>query len=196
MFPYQKKLALEQYKKTISTHIFTSHFVYFSLQEVFRVRRLRLNIETKKSRKVYSLYLFLLTGQLPYTRKFYPSWKNSNSHAFLKAKAAANRVQVSVRPANKFIVLDEIITQIIPKQFPNETRIWRFQGTNIMVLVPMASLTKNTAFLQAKNSYFPNFSLILHFALSNTTSFQKLFFMRIFKIITSDQKIKGLDLIE
>jgi len=150
MFPYKKNLALEQYQKTISTHVFTSHFVYFSLQEVFRVRRLRLNIETKKSKKVHPLYLFLLTGQLPYTRKFYPSWKNSNTHAVLKPKAAINRVQVSVRPANKFIILNEILTQIIPKQLNSEKRIWRFQEANMQVLIPTASLTKSTAFLQAK----------------------------------------------
>jgi hypothetical protein len=196
MFPYQKNLALEQYKKTISTHVFTSHFVYLSLQEVPRVRRLRLNIETKKSKKVHPLYLFLLTGQIPYTKKFYPSWKNSNSQTVVKTKAAINRVQVCVRPANKFIILDEIITQIIPKQLISETPIWGFQDANILVFVPMASLTKSTALLQAKNNYFPNFALTLHFAFSNTTAFQKLFFLRIFKIIQSKQKIKSLDIIE
>jgi len=196
MFPYQKNLALKQYQKTISTQVFTSHFVYFSLQEVFRVRRLRLNIETKKSKKVHPLYLFLLTGQLPYTRKFNPSWKNSNTHAVLKPKASINRVQVSIRPANKFIILDELLTQIIPKQLNSETRIWRFQEANMQVLVPTASLTKSTAFLQAKNNYFPNFPLTLHFTLSNTTAFQKLFFLRIYKIIKSEHKIPGLDLFE
>lgn len=196
MFPYKKNLALEQYQKTISTHVFTSHFVYFSLQEVPRVRRLRLNIETKKSKKVHSLYLFLLTGQIPYTRKFYPSWKNSNSHAFLKPKATTHRVQVCVRPTNKFRILSEILTQIIPKQLTHETRIWRFQEAKMLVLVPMASLTKSTVYLQAKNNYFPNFPLTLHFTLSDTTAFQKLFFLRISRIITSEHKLKGLDFIE
>jgi len=73
MFPYKKNLALEQYQKTIFTNIFTSNFVYSNIQEIPRVRRLRLNIKTKKSKKVHSLYLFLLTGQIPYIRKFYPS---------------------------------------------------------------------------------------------------------------------------
>jgi len=41
----------------------------------------------------------------------------------LKPKAAINRVQVSVRPANKFIILNEILTQIIPKQLNSEKRI-------------------------------------------------------------------------
>lgn len=196
MFPYKKNLALEQYQKTISTHVFTSNFVYLSLQEIPRVRRLRLNIETKKSKKVHPLYLFLLTGQVPYTRKFYPSWKNSNSHAFLKPKAAIHRVQVCVRPKTKFIILSEILTQIIPKQLTHETRIWHFQEAKMLVLVPMASLTRSTAHLQAKNSYFPNFSLTLHFTLSDTTAFQKLFFLRMWRIITPENKFNGLDLIK
>ncbi len=196
MFPYQKNFALEQYQKTIFTHIFTSNFVYPDLQNIPSIRRLRLNIETKKSKKAHALYLFLLTGQIPYTRKFYPSWKNSNSQAFLRPKKATHRVQVCARPAQKLIMLSEIITQLIPKQLTNETRIWRFQEDKMMIFIPIASLIRSTIFLQAKNNYFPNFSLILHITFPNMTAFQKLFFIRISRIITSQQKIKGLDLFE
>lgn len=176
--------------------MFTSHFVYFRLQDVPLVRRLRVNIDTKKSKKVHPLYLFLLTGQIPYTKKFYPSWKNSSTHSAIKPRALTNRVQVCVRPRNKFVIVSEILNHIIPKQIAHEKPIWHFQDEHLMVIVPMASLTKSTAYLQGKNSYFPNFALTLHFTLNNITAFQKLFFLRSFKIIQSSQKIKGLDFIE
>jgi hypothetical protein len=196
MFPYKKNLALEQYQKTIFTNIFTSNFVYSNIQEIPRVRRLRLNIKTKKSKKVHSLYLFLLTGQIPYIRKFYPSWKNSNSQASLKPKKLTDRVQICVRPRNKLKILSEIVTQLITKQLPHETRIWRFQGAKMLILVPMASLMKSTASLQGKNNYFPNFPLTMQITFPNMTAFQKLFFIRSLRIVTAEQKIKGLDLFE
>lgn len=196
MLPDKKNYALRQYQKTGLTQIFTSNFVYSNLENIPRVRRLRLNVETKKSKKAHSLYLFLLTGQIPYTKKFYPSWKNSTSQAFLKPKKATHRVQVCVNPANRSIILSEIITQLIPKQLTNETPIWRFQGDKMIVVVPMASLIRNTGLLQGKNNYFPNFSLMLHLTFPKMTAFQKLFFIRVSRIIASQQKIPGLDLFE
>jgi hypothetical protein len=44
-----------------------------------------------------------------------------------------------------------------------------------------------------KNTYFPNIPLALEFQFSNTTAFQKIFFLRALKILSPDPKVPGLD---
>jgi len=44
-----------------------------------------------------------------------------------------------------------------------------------------------------KNTYFPNIPLAFQFQFSNTTGFQKIFFLRALKILSLDPKVPALD---
>lgn len=192
----KKKLGLKQYQRTILPNVLTSQFLYSRLQDVPRIKRLRLNIQTKKSKNIHFLYLWLFTGKKPHSRKFNPSWKHSISNPLLKTKAKASRLQVAVRRKKICFLTHQILFQIISKQISQEKRVWRFQGRYIQAVIPAIPLTKATVFLQAKNSFFPNIPLTLHVQCSNATAFQKLFILRALKILSSEQKIKKLDMID
>jgi len=58
-----------------------------------------------------------------------------------------------------------------------------------------APLTKKTYLLQMKNTYFPTFALGFKFRFSNTTAFQKIFFLRALKVLSSTAKIPALDIL-
>ena len=198
MLPYPKNLTLKKYQRSFLTFILTSEFIYSATQDISQIKRLRLNIKTKKKKKINYFYLWLLTGQMPQSRKFHFSWKKkkTSTNEFVKTKVKSNLVQVAIRSKNKFLILQEILFAIIAKQINYEKKIWNFKHQHIQILIPAAPLTRSTIFLQAKNSYFPNIPLILYVTFSNTTAFQKLFILRALKILTSMQQIKNLDFIE
>ena len=198
MLPYPKNVTLKNYQRSFLTFILTSEFVYSATQDIAQIKRLRLYIKTKKKKKINYFYLWLLTGQMPHSRKFHLSWKRKKTSAneFVKTKVRSNCVQVAIHSKNKFSVIQEILFAIIAHQINYEKKIWNFQHQHIQILIPAAPLTRSTIFLQAKNSYFPNIPLSLHIKFSNTTAFQKLFILRALKILTSVQQIKNLDLIE
>lgn len=199
MLPYPKNLTLKNYQRSFLTYILTSEFIYSATQDVARIKRFRLNIQTKKKKKINYFYLWLLTGQMPCSRKFYPSWRKkrkTSTNLVVKTKVKSNRLQVAIRSKNKFLIIQEILFTIISHQLNYEKKIWNFQHQHIQILIPSAPLTRSTVFLQAKNGYFPNIPLHLHIKFSNTTAFQKLFLLRALKILTSTQQIKNLDQID
>jgi hypothetical protein len=123
------------------------------------------------------------------------SWKNKGSNsALLRVKARKHYLHVAIRPVNQWTNLHEILEQIIASQLSAEKRIWTFKNNQLQVLIPMAPITLKTRLVQAKNSYFPTISLRLCFTWNGISAFQKLLFLRIFRILNRELKIKGFDL--
>jgi len=85
--------------------------------------------------------------------------------------------------------------QIISQQINSEKRVWIFQDQLIRINIPSVPLTKKTFFLQPQNNYFLNLRLLVQFQFSISTAFEKVFFLRFFQTLNSEQKIKGLDCI-
>jgi hypothetical protein len=100
---------------------------------------------------------------------------------------------VAVKSKNKFALLHESLMEIISKQISSERRAWRFKRHIVQVLIFSVPLTKSTSLLQMKNTYFPTFSMRLRFCFSNATAFQKVFFLRSLKVLSTRNKILALD---
>lgn len=71
-------MQIEQYQKTILTHILTSQFVYSKPEEKCELTSHELSIEKKKKKKFYYLYLFLTTKKKPYVKEQQIISKNLN----------------------------------------------------------------------------------------------------------------------
>lgn len=193
MLPYHKNFAFQQYQQISVKTCFTSQFIYSSLEDIPNLKRMDISIQTKKRKHIHFFYLWLLTGQIPYSRKFYPSWKNTGSNPLLRAKAKIHPLKVSVRPKNKCVLLHEILAQIISKQLSSEKHVWNFEKNQVQVIIPASPVTPSTNFLQAKNSYFPTIPLRLYFTWNRVSAFQKLMILRTLKILSPEPKVKGLD---
>jgi hypothetical protein len=69
---------IKQYKNTILTNILSSQFVYSSVGQKCELKKQELIIQSKKTKKIHYLYLFLTTNKRPYAKKYYISQKNSS----------------------------------------------------------------------------------------------------------------------
>jgi hypothetical protein len=190
---YSKNRTLKQYTQGIFQHLLSSQFVYPMPEEFVQLKRLRLKIQTRKQKKIHYMYLWLFTRKIPYLRKFRPSWKNTSRNILLKTKAKSHSLQVTISSKNKFAILYEILMQMISKQTNSEKQIWNFQHQNVQAMIFAVPLTERTYSLQMKNTYFPSIPLVFQFQFSNTTAFQKLFFLRALKILSPVSKIPALD---
>jgi len=191
----KKNITLNQYKILTLDPILTSQFIYSTPEEIIKLKALRLELKSKKNQKLHFFYLWLLTGKLPYRRKF-SSFLKIPSISFLKRiKTKIQYLEIKLKSRKKFFILSEILTQIISQQINSEKKVWTFQDQFVRSMIPFVPLTKGTFLLQPKNNYFLNLPLILQFQLSKSTAFQKLFFLRFLQILNSEQKIKSLDLI-
>jgi hypothetical protein len=191
----KNNLILNQYKNLTLTPILTSHFIYSTPEEIINLKAFRLELKSKKNQKLHFFYLWLLTGRLPYRRKFSSFLKTPSISLFKRVKTKIQYLQVKLKSRKKTFILSEILAQIISQQINSEKKVWTFQDQFVRTMIPFVPLTKGTFLLQPKNNYFLNLPLVLQFQFSKSTAFQKLFFLRFLQILASEQKIKGLDLI-
>jgi len=194
MLPYKKNGSLKQYQNLIFKNILSSQFVYSTQQDITQLKRVRINIHTKKNKKIHYFYLWLLTGQIPYLRKFHSSTKKGSINPLLRTKAKNHSLQVAVQPKKNLFLLAEILTSIISKQIIFEKKVWTFWNQNVRIMIPFTPLTRSTIRLQAKNSYFPYIPLAFNLQFKKATAFQRLFFLRALRIINKESQIKNLDL--
>ena len=163
MLSSKKNLILTQYKALTFDPLVTSQFLYSTPEEVINLKALRLELKSKKNQKLHFFYLWLLTGKIPYRRKFSSFLKKPAVPLFKKTKTKLQYLQVRIKSRKKKI-------SFVP-------------------------LTKKTFFLQPKNNYFLNLLLLVQFQFSISTAFEKVFFLRFFQTLNSEQKIKNLDCI-
>jgi len=174
----QKKQNLNSYASWTLSNLFTSQFLHSSYEDLLFLKKANLVIQTRKNKKIHYFYLWLLTRQNPYAKKFFLAEKTISSFAqpFLKVKPKRQRIEVSLKKKHTWLVLHEILWEIISKQINAEKTIWTYRQPNLQLTIPFVPLTKSTFFLQASNSYFPNIPLTLIFSFSCATGFQKIFF--------------------
>lgn len=188
-----KNKNLKKYTLGLWQYISTSQFIYMNPEKIIKLKRLSFRIETRKQKKIHFVYLWLLTKKIPYLKKFYPAWKNNSRNNLIKTKQKKYSLQVKISTKNKFNLLYNILMEIISKQIHSEKKIWTFQADQVRVSLFSVPLTKNTVLLQIKNTYFPNIPMTLQFKFSKTTAFQKLFFLRSLKILSTFSKIAAFD---
>jgi len=195
MLSCQKTLSLNSYKSWTLSNLFTSQFIHSTYNDLLFLKKVNLIIHTRKNKKIHYFYLWLLTRQHPYAKKFFLAEKNISLFAqpFLKVKPKRQRIEVFLKKKHTWLVLHEILWEIISKQINAEKTIWTYQQPNLQLTIPFVPLTKSTFFLQASNSYFPSIPLTLIFSFSCTTAFQKIFFLRALKFLSADTKLKILD---
>ena len=70
---FSKNVTLKQYTRGLFQDILTSQFIYSKPEKCTVLKKLFLLVETKKQKKIHYMYLWLLTKQIPYLKKFYPS---------------------------------------------------------------------------------------------------------------------------
>ena len=193
----KKKMALNSYVRWTLNSFFTSQFLYFNTNNILRLKRLTCKIATRKNKKIHYFYLWLLTKQTPYSKKFYVAKKNTSMYGttFLNAKSKRQVLEIMLKKKYMWPIIHEILWQIISKQMHAEKAVWAYEQSNVKIKIPFVPLTESTFFLQAKNNYFPNIPLTLKFYFSFTSAFQKLFFLRMLKFLSHDTKVKTLDLL-
>ena len=196
MFSTQKNANFNTYVRGTLSHLFASQFLPSHPDSILQLKRLYFIIQTKKTKKIHYLYLWLLTGQQPHSAKFNSSWKNTSPSHLVKAKAKRQRVQISVSKKHHFRLLNDILWQIIAKQTTAEKKVCTYKQLNVQLKIMAVPLTPKTLILQALNSYFPNIPFWLQFRFSYSTAFEKIFFLRALKLFSSESKCKGLDSFE
>ena len=189
MTTYLKNVNLKKYTSGIFQHLLTSQFIYATPENCIRLKRLRFKIQTRKLKKIHYMYLWLLTKRRPYLQKFHSSWKNISKNNPLKIKMKTHCLNVTLKKKNNFAMLHKILIHMISKQTHSEKQVWTFDQHLLKVILFSVPLTQDTYLLQKKNTYFPQIPLTLIFYFSNTTAFQKLFFVRALRILSSLEKI-------
>jgi hypothetical protein len=191
-----KNVTLKQYTLGTFRHIASSQFIYEHLGDIIELKSLTIKIPTRKYKKIHYFYLWLLTKKRPYLQKSYPSFSSSkkSKNIFLKTKTKNYSLNVMISSKNTFHMLYEILMQMISKQTHSEKKVWTFQQHLVYAMIFSAPLTKATLLLQMKNTYFPTIPIHFGFCFSKTTAFQKLFFLRALKILSSITKIPALDI--
>jgi hypothetical protein len=193
---YGKNTHLDSYVHGTLNNLFASQFLSTNPDSILELKKLFVNIQTKKNKKIHYFYLWLLTGRRPYLAKFNFSWKHTSQNSWVKTKTKRQLVQIRIKEKHSFHFLHEILWQIITKQTHAEKRVCAYKQLDVQLYMIAIPLTQSTLALQALNSYFPNIPLTLQFRFSYATAFQKLFFVRALKLLSHDSKIKGLDLFE
>ena len=196
MLPYSKKLTFEKFSNEFLPLILSSEFLYLTPNRIPTICRLRINIYTKRVKRIHSFYLWLLTGQKPFRKKFHPSQTRHSSRFSQRKKTRSKHIQLTIQSSNAYFVLRELLFNITSKQMNYEKPIWRFRHKDIQLSIPITPLTRSTVRLKTKNNYFPNIFLRLGLTFSPSTAFQRLFFVKALKLIHAKPQIKGLDTFE
>ena len=178
-------VQINQYQKTILTHILSSQFVYSSLNEKCELKSHALSIEKKRKKKIYYLYLFLTTKQKPYVKEQHIVSKNLNKkNNLVRAKIRSVKWKVEIKKSHSNDFLSYMLFQILPFQTNFEQKILKLSTKNLDLVIPHAPLTTRTESLKPKNSYLPDIPLIWRLKWTKKTSiFQKIFILKHLKIL-------------
>ena len=188
-------MSLKQYTILTLKHLVSSQFLASRPDNVANVKRMWFTIQTKKIKQINYLYLWFFTYQLPASPRFRLVKTNASQIWMVKRKIRKQYLQVLIKKRKQYFFLQQLLKLIIAKQFSSEKRTWTLYQNCINVKIATAILTHQTAGLQTKNNYFPLIPLELRFRFSQATIFEKLFLLRAFQILSSRQKLKGLDII-
>ena len=159
-----------------------------------RIQAIRIQIQSKRRKNVYFFFLWLLTNQRPYARKFNRSQKTF-VNSLLKTKPKLFHLHVQTFSKRIYVLLQQILFELISIQLNYEKRIWRFIDNCIEIKIPSVILTPRIATLFSTNNYFPEIPLKARLYWSRSSAFERIFFLRALKVLTSTQKITALDFI-
>ncbi len=193
MLSDEKKTHFNSYARWTLRNLFASQFLCSSPDSLVRIKRLHVNIQARKNKKIFYFYLWFLTKQHPYATRFNLAQKNLASNNFLQTKPKRQRLEVDIKNKNIFVFLHEILWQVIIKQTNAEKKVWSYQKLNLLINMYGVPLTQKTLMLQGSNNYLSYIPLKLQFRFSCTTAFEKLFFLRALKFLSQNPKLKALD---
>ena len=183
-------MSLKSYLMLTLTHLASSQFISANRHHVVRFQYVQFNSQMKRKKLINYVYLWFFTGQLPVSTKSYVSSKNN---PFLKLNVKKKYYSVPLKKRKIFVFFQYLVKNLISKQITSEKKVWSFYRHYVNIDIPITIITHRTAFLQAKNNYFPRISLELRLQFSNSTAFEKLFLLRGLKILNPHQKIKNLE---
>ena len=114
---------MKQYQNMVWSNILSSQFVYSALNQKCELKKQELIIQSKKTKKIHYLYLFLTTNKRPYAKKYYVSQKNSNKkNRVVKTKSKAVTWKVEIQPKKFYEIFSRMLFQIIPFQNNSEKK--------------------------------------------------------------------------
>ena len=188
---------IKQYNNLIFSHILSSQFVYSALNQKCELKKQELIIQSKKTKKIHYLYLFLTTNQRPYAKKYYLSQKNTNKkNSSVKTKSKAVTWKVEIQPKKFYEIFYRMLFQIIPFQNNSEKKVLKIQEKSLDLIINYAPLTSCTIGLKSKNSYISDIPLIWRLKWTKTSLFQKIFFLKHFKMLNDNVFFKRLENVE
>ena len=188
-------LQIQQYQKTVFTQILSSQFVYSCINEKCELKKQTLIIENKKMKKLYYLYLFLLTKKKPYVKKQYLVAKNFNKkNSLTKPKTKSVTWKVEIKNSKFYQIFSQMLFQIIPFQTNSEKKILKLKQSNLDLVLQYAPLTTTTFGLKAKNNYLSDIPLTWRLKWTkNTSTFQKIFILKHFRILNESFEFRRLE---
>jgi hypothetical protein len=192
MFKVQNKVRLKKYTNSILKNLLSSQFVYNDLNLLPRIQAIRIQIQSKRRKNVYFFFLWLLTNQRPYARKFNRSQKTF-VNSLIKTKPKLFRLHSQMSSKRIYVLLQEFLFELISIQLNYEKKIWRFADNCIELKIPTVVLTQRISILFATNNYFPEIPLKVRLYWSRSSAFERIFFLRALKVLTSTQRITALD---
>ena len=188
---------IKQYQKKIFENILSSQFLYSSINQKCHLKEQELILQNKKTKKIHYLYLFLTASKKPYAKKYDVSPKNSSKKTrTLKTKSKAVIWQVNISKQKFYQMFSLMLFQIIPAQSNSEKKILKLQENNLDVIISYAPLTSRTSNLKPKNSYLSDIPLIWRLKWTNSSLFQKIFFLKHFKVLNEGLPYKRLEYVD
>lgn len=192
MFKIQNKVRLKKYTNSILTNLLSSQFIYNDLNLLPRIQAIWVQIQSKRRKNVYFFFLWLLTNQRPYAHKFNRSQKTF-VNSLTKTKPKLFRLNTQISSKRIYVLLQEFLFELISIQLNYEKKIWRFAGNCIEIKIPTVVLTQRISTLFSANNYFPEIPLKVRLYWSSSSAFERMFFLRALKVLTSTQRITALD---
>ena len=188
---------IKQYQNLILSNILSSQFVYSALNQKCELKKQELLIQSKKTKKIHYLYLFLTTNKRPYAKKYYVSQKNSNKkNRVVKTRSKAVTWKVEIQPKKFYEIFYRMLFQIIPFQNNSEKKILKIQEKSLDLIIHYAPLTSRTIGLKSKNSYISDIPLIWRLKWTKSSLFQKVFILKHFKVLNENISFKRLESLE
>lgn len=186
---------LSQFHAQTFTSMLTSKFVYNRLDEVPQSFDVQLRIRKKKLLSTHYLYLYLLTGNKPYVKKYVTGkGKHQAGKKSTETKAHTSlSIEVNLEGGKALPTLQRLLFDVIPEQSINEQSAITVDQSKVVLHVVSATLTNETKKLKSANNYIDEFGFDVQFQFPVDSLYQRIWMLKSLRLLDDSDAVPNLD---
>jgi hypothetical protein len=185
-------IFLKKYYTINFSNISSSQFIYETNKHLVSSPEFKCLISFDKLDGTHYLYLFLLTQQVPRLVKYKQSSIKSRNENISNLNKKSLILYVFLKSYNIWKVMSILFLYIFSQQATIEKDIFHVNNKTLRLVIENMPLFNCTKKLQSSNHYITPIPFSLIFQSKNSSLFEKLYFVKTFKILQLSSYIKGL----